>query len=118
MNSAMFIKFLKRLICDAPKKVLLIVDNLKVHHSRPVKAWLQRKEVAEKIELFYLPSYAPELNPDERLNGDLKYQVQSGLVCRTKSQVKKKVRSTMKTIQNRPERVRKYFEDPKITYAA
>lgn len=118
MNSAMFIKFLKRLISDAPKKVFLIVDNLKVHHSRPVKAWLQGKEVGAKIELFYLPSYAPELNPDERLNGDLKYQVQSGLVCRTKSQVKKKIRSTMKMIQNRPDRVRKYFEDTKIAYAA
>jgi len=118
LNSAIFIKFLKRLISDNSRRIFLIVDNLKVHHSRPVKAWLERKDIADKIELFYLPSYAPELNPDERLNSDLKYQVQSGLVCRTKAQVKSKVRSSMKMFQKRPQRVQKYFDDPKVAYAA
>ena len=46
------------------------MDNLRVHHARVVKAWLQ--DYTEKIELFFLPVYAPELNPDEYLNGDLK----------------------------------------------
>lgn len=118
MTSAVFIKFLARLAHDSVKKVFLIVDNLKVHHSKPVKQWLGKEENRNRIELFFLPSYSPELNPDERLNGDLKYQVQTGLVARSKEQVKSKVRSAMKTIQRRPERVRKYFEDPAIAYAA
>lgn len=118
MNSAMFIKFLARLIKDSPRKVFLIVDNLRVHHSKPVKEWLEKDENRDKIELFFLPSYSPELNPDERLNGDLKCQVQSGLIARTKEAVKSKVRSAMKSIQRLPERVKKYFRDPIIAYAA
>ena len=114
MTAAVFIKFLTRLVHDSPRKVFLIVDNLKVHHSKPVRQWLEKEENRNRIELFYLPSYSPELNPDERLNGDLKYQVQTGLVARSKEQVKGKVRSAMKTSQRRPERVRKYFEDPII----
>jgi hypothetical protein len=70
LTSQVFIRFLERLIKDAGRKVLLIVDNLKVHHSRPVKEWLSKHK--DQIEVFYLPSYSPERNPDEYLNGDLK----------------------------------------------
>lgn len=69
-NADRFIEFLQALIKDAGRKVFLIVDNLRVHHAKPVKAWLAQR--AEQIEVFYLPSYSPELNPDERLNADLK----------------------------------------------
>lgn len=72
-NSDKLIEFLEALIKDAGRKVFLILDNLRVHHSKPVKAWLAEHQ--EKIEVFYLPSYSPELNPDERLNADLKYVI-------------------------------------------
>jgi transposase len=117
MTGVVFIKFLSRLVHDSQKKIFLIVDNLKVHHSRPVKQWLAKEGNSQRIELFYLPSYSPELNPDERLNADLKGQVRTGLVARNKEQVKRKIRSAMKTIQRRPARVRKYFHDPIIAYA-
>jgi len=118
MSPALFIKFLARLVKEAVKKVFLIVDNLKTHHSRIVTQWLNRPEIRARIELFYLPPYSPELNPDERLNSDLKGQIRSGLVARTQDEVKGKIRSAMKIIQKRPERVRKYFQDPRIAYAA
>jgi hypothetical protein len=63
LNSDILIDFLKRLVRDAGRKVYLILDNLRVHHSKPVKAWLA--EHKHEIEVFYLPSYSPELNPDE-----------------------------------------------------
>jgi transposase len=56
---------MRRLTKDAGRKVFLILDNLKVHHSKVVKAWLEKHR--EKIEAFYLPSYSPELNPYEYL---------------------------------------------------
>jgi len=56
--------------------VFLIVDNLRVHHSKLVREWLE--EHREQIEVFYLPSYSPELNPDEYLNCDLKVGVHAG----------------------------------------
>jgi len=68
-NSDKLIEFLEALTKDTGKKVLLILDNLRVHHSQPVKAWVAER--TDKIEVFYLPSYSPELNPEERLNADL-----------------------------------------------
>lgn len=116
MNSQTFIKFMKRLIKDAAKKVFLILDNLKVHHSYIVKDWL--KEHQDKIEVFFLPSYSPELNPDEYLNGDLKSGVHSGIPARTQGQLKRKALSHLRKLQKLPGRVANYFKHPKIAYAA
>jgi transposase len=118
MRSEVFIKFMCRLVKDSPKKIFLIVDNLKVHHSLAVRGWLAEEKNKERIEVFHLPSYSPELNPDERLNSDLKGQIRSGPLAYTRDQVKHKIRSCMKIIQNNPKRVQKYFEDPNIAYAA
>ena len=68
LNARLLIGFMKRLDHGRRKRIFLILDNLRVHHSKAVKKWL--KENADKIEVFYLPSYSPELNPDELLNAD------------------------------------------------
>ena len=73
LNADRFIAFLRRLIKDAGQKVFLIVDNLKVHHASKVKTWVAAH--AHEIELFYLPAYAPDHNPDEYLNNDLKQKL-------------------------------------------
>ena len=115
MSSKVFIKFLSRLIKDASRKVFLIVDNLKVHHSNKVAEWL--KDKTEKIEVFFLPPYAPELNPDEYLNSNLKHNIRSGIPARSQDDLIKKTRSFMKTIQKRPQHVSNYFKHPIISYA-
>lgn len=115
-NSEKLIEFLAALIKDADKKVFLILDNLRVHHSKPVKAWLS--EHKEQIEVFYLPSYSPELNPDERLNADLKHALGSRIQARTKDKLKQVTKAHMEMLENNPERVISYFNDPKIKYAA
>ena len=104
------------MIKDADKKVFLILDNLRVHHSKPVKAWLA--EHKGQIEVFYLPSYSPELNPDERLNADLKHALGSRIQARTKDKLKQVTKAHMEMLENNPERVISYFSDPKIKYAA
>lgn len=116
MNSQTFIKFCHRLIKDACKKIYLILDNLRVHHSHIVKEWVQQHK--DEIELFFLPSYSPELNPDEYLNCDLKAGVHSGPPARSKMQLKSKAINHLRMLQKRPARVAKYFKHPKITYAA
>ena len=116
MDAQTLIDFLKRLIKDAKCKVILILDNLRVHHAGKVKQWLSGKQT--RIELFYLPSYSPELNPDEYLNCDLKAGVRSGKPARSKAQLKKKTTRHMRMLQRKPARVRKYFEHENIRYAA
>lgn len=116
MSSPVLIKFMSRLIKDINRKVFLIIDNLKVHHSKKVAAWLKANQ--EKIEVFYLPAYAPEHNPDEYLNGDLKQRIRSGLPARSQNDLIQKTRSFMKTVQKRPQHVKNYFKHPKVAYAA
>lgn len=116
MNADLLIDFMKRLIKDAQRKVFLILDNLRVHHARKVKAWLAEHE--DEIEVFYLPAYSPELNPDEYLNCDLKAGVHSGQPARNKKELKSKALSHLRKLQKLPGRVAKYFEAEFIRYAA
>jgi hypothetical protein len=73
MNNDLFIGFVGRLIADSKEKMFLILDNLKVHHAKLVTAWLADRK--DQIEVFYLPPYSPEINPDEYLNRDLKTEL-------------------------------------------
>lgn len=94
LNTAIFLTFLRRLIRDAPRKVFLIVDNLKVHRARAVTRWM--REHRDRLELFYLPSYAPEHNPEEFLNNDLK-QTLAPLRQAQESHVKDQGRSQVRS---------------------
>jgi transposase len=116
LNTSMLIDFLRRLIKGASKKVFLILDNLRVHHAKPVNAWLA--EHADAIEAFYLPSYSPELNPDESLNADLKQAIGSKVPVRTKARLRVAADEHMQFIAANRDRVRAYFHDPIVKYAA
>ena len=116
MNSQRLIKFMHRLTRDARRKVFLILDNLKVHHSKLVQKWLEKHK--EKIEVFYLPSYFTELNPDEYLNNSLEGRVHSGERGQNAKQLESKARTQMRNLQNKPIKVKKLFEHRCASYAA
>ena len=115
-NADKLIEFLAGLIKDSSKKVFLILDNLLVHHSNPVISWVA--EHKDQIELFYLPSYSPELNPEERLNADLKQAMSKKVPARTKKKLSTETEKHMRAIEQNPERVKAYFQDPFVKYAA
>lgn len=115
-NHEKLIEFFQALIEDAEQKVFLILDNLGVHHCKPVKAWLA--EHSDRIEVFYLPSYSPELNPDERLNAELKQAMGSKVPARTKTKLHDASKAYMTQLEREPERVKAYFRDPRVKYAA
>lgn len=116
MTAKVLIRFFKRLITSSRKKVFLILDNLRVHHTHLVRSWLDKHK--QEIEVFYLPSYSPELNPDEYLNCDLKQGIRASSPARTVDELKSKVSGHMRMLQKKPERVKKYFKHPHIAYAA
>ena len=72
-NHQRLIEFLESLVKDIGKKNFLILDNLGVHHCKPVKAWFA--ENSNSMAVFYLPSDSPELNPEKRLNADLNHVI-------------------------------------------
>ena len=106
------IEFLAALIKDAGRKVFLILDNLRVHHSKIVKAWVAERQ--DQIELFYLPSYSPQLNPEERLNADLKQEMGKQVPVRTKTKLREAANSHMMRLEQNPERVIGYFQDKRV----
>lgn len=114
MTQQRFIDFMKRLAKDARRKVFFLVDNLKVHHGKLVKAWLAENK--DKIEVFYTPTYSPDLNPDEYLNNMLKQSVHSGSLPRTKKDLRKKTNSFMRGLQKKKHRVVRIFNHKKLTY--
>ena len=116
MTVKVLLKFFKRLIKDAKRKVFLILDNLKVHHAHLVRDWLSKHR--DEIEVYYLPSYSPEMNPDEYLNGDLKHRIRSAAPARNLKQLKHTVVGHMRKLQKHPERVKSYFKHRDIAYAA
>jgi transposase len=69
-------------------------------------------------EVFYLPSYSPELNSDECLNIDLKSRVARLAPVRSKPQLKKSAISHLRKLHRSPQRVRRYFKDEPVRYAA
>jgi transposase len=115
-NHEKLIEFFASLIHDTQRKIFLILDNLGVHHCKPVKAWLA--EHTKQIEVFYLPSYSPELNPEERLNADLKHVISAKVPMRTKAKLRAAAEDHMTVVTNEPHRVKAYFQDPRVKYAA
>ena len=116
MDADMFIVFLEKLIKSSDKKIFLILDNLRVHHSKIVKAWVEKHQ--RQIVLFYLPAYSPDLNPDEYLNNDFKRNVNSKNIPINKKELAQNTENFMSMLSKKPQRVANYFKHEKIAYAA
>jgi transposase len=116
LNAAVFLTFLTRLIAEASRKVLLIVDRLQAHKTPEVDAWVAARR--ERIELFYLPAYSPELNPVEYLNNDMKGAVNEAGLPADRPTLQGRLLDFMNRLVRVPEHVISYFLHPWAQYAA
>jgi transposase len=116
MNAALFLVFLTRLIAGAAKKVFLIVDHLSVHEATVVDRWLADK--TDWIEAFYLPKYAPERNPEEYLNCDVKANITTEGLPKDREELRGKLHRFMQRLAKLPARIASYFKHKYIAYAA
>ena len=114
MNQQRLIRFMQRLVRASEQKVFLILDNLKVHHGKLAAAWLEKHK--DKIEVFFLPPYAPEYNPDEYLNHALKIFIHSGQLPYTVEEISLKIQSFMRKLQHQPQFVSNFFRSPRLSY--
>lgn len=115
LDGALFVLFLNRLLRSTTRKVFLIVDRLRAHDSAEVARWVEAHR--DRIELFHLPRYSPELNPDEYLNNDLKQNVNATGLPHDKVEVRSRIQGFMRKLLHLPEHVRNYFEHPCVQYA-
>src|SRR5947209_3946228 len=115
-TAPVFLNFLRRLLRLIPGKVFLILDRHPVHKSAPVSRWLAKH--AARIQLFWLPSYSPELNPDELLNQDVKTNALGRVRPIDQQELMGNVRSYLRITQSRPQLVQHYFRERHVQYAA
>ncbi|MGC9159284.1 MAG: IS630 family transposase [Terracidiphilus sp.] len=103
LNAKILIAFMQRLVHEREKRVFLILDNLRVHHSQAVKQGLAENE--ETIAVFYLPSDSPELNPDELLNAELKQHETKTAPARNKMALTRTAIGALRSIQKQSGRI-------------
>lgn len=116
VNSTVFVEFLKRLMTGSKKKIFLIVDGYPAHKSKKAKQFIADQN--GKLELFYLPPYSPELNPDELAWNTLKNGIVGRSTVKSKEELKSKVVGGLRKIQKSPELVKSFFQHEKTKYAA
>lgn len=115
MNADAFIEFMKNLIRKSEQKIFLIVDRLPAHKAQKVRDWVS--ENRKEIQLFYLPPYSPELNPDELVNRDLKTELRTRPTADHTGTLKGMSYRFMKTVESSVERVAGYFDNWHVAYA-
>ena len=108
MESEKLIEFMRRLIKSGNKKIFLIMDNYSVHKSKKVKDWV--KEHEKHIEIFYLPTYSPDLNPDERLNRHLKSIIFKEERPSSRKSLRKLTERKLRAIQSDKNLIKSYFK--------
>ncbi len=110
-----FIDFLRRLIRHAEGKIFLIIDSHPVHRAGRVKDWVA--DQGGRLEIFFMPGYSPELNPDEYLNNDVKANAVGRCRARDRDELVGNVRSYLRITQKCPGAVSCFFENEHVRYA-
>jgi len=116
VNADVFIEFLKRLIAGAERTIFLIVDRGPAHRAKKTKAFVDTLD--GKLRLFFLPPYSPDRNPDELVWKHLKADTVGRMAITDKTDFKRKVRLSMRRLQNNPGKICSFYQKPSLKYAA
>lgn len=115
MTAPRFIEFLRRLLDNQTRPIFLIVDNHPAHRAKRVREFVASTQ--GQLELHFLPSYSPELNPAEFIWNQAKSHRLGREVIRSKEHLKERVLSVLRSIQKTPDLIRSFFHGPKVRYA-
>ena len=97
LSAALFIEFLRRLITNYPKKIFLVVDGLPAHKAKSVHRFVH--QVKDRLRLFFLPPYSPEINPDELVWNDVKNHGVARTLIRAPRDLHRAVSSRLRLLQ-------------------
>lgn len=108
VNSETFIDFLKQIMKNHKwRKIIVIADNSPSHTAKAVKNFVEENK--NKIIVYYLPTYSPDLNPDEEVWKYLKNVKLKAHQARNKKEFKPLVLSKMHSIQRKPNLIKSFF---------
>lgn len=115
-NSEVFKTFLQQMIKYSRTKVFFITDNHPAHKTIKLNQWLEENK--ERLEVFFIPPYSPELNPQEYVNQDLKTNIIGKKRAINKEQLKENINGFMNKRKADKPQVKKYFHHRHARYAA
>lgn len=109
-----FIDFCRRLLSDIAGPVYLVVDGHPAHRARRTSEFIATTE--GRLQLVFLPGYAPELNPDEWVNKHTKHDDLGRTEVSSRAELKRTARVSLHRLQKLPETIRGFFADPHLHY--
>jgi transposase len=115
-NGEVFQTFLQQMIKYSRQKIYFVTDGHPAHKTKKLNQWLD--ENRNRIEVFFLPPYSPELNPQEYVNQDVKTNVIGKKRPINKAQMRSNVEEFMKSRKSDKKQVQKYFHVSHVRYAA
>jgi transposase len=116
MTAERFTGFLAALLTDFTTPIFLILDGSSVHKAKVVKDFVAA--TSGRLELFFLPPYSPQLNPDEWVNKNVKHDKVARAVPLTRDALEEIVTTALNRLKTSPHIVRAFFADPKLAYTA
>lgn len=111
-----FLEFLTRMVRDAERKIILVLDRHPAHLANVVKEWISSR--SDRVEMRLLPSYSPELNPVELLNQDVKSHAMDSKRPENLGDLLSALRSRLRSRQRKPQIVKNFFQNESVRYAA
>jgi transposase len=115
MNGPRFVAFLTKLRSDAGRPIIVITDSASYHISGAVKQYAA--ESRGQVTLEHLPSYSPELNPDEQVWNHAKARLAKRFVA-NKAEFKAALFSILLSIQRSTQLILSFFQLAETKYAA
>jgi transposase len=116
LDATLFLLFLEGLLTETSKKIYLITDRLRAHDCAAVWDWLEQH--TDRIDMFLLPPHAPELNPAEYHNNDLKGNVHRAALPNNADELADRIHAFLLKLSELPAHVMSYFKHPCVQYAA
>lgn len=114
LNAPRFIELLRNFMKDRPNPVILILDNHPVHRAKAVRALVD--ELEGRLEIHFLPPYAPDLNPDEFVWQHLKSNGITKTPLRQNESLQDRVRGDLETIKADRQLVQSFFQAASVAY--
>jgi transposase len=116
INSARYVDFLKQLIKGRTRPLILLADRVSFHRSGKVRAFVRAHR--QQLRVFFLPTHSPELNPDEHVWEEVKDKRLGKQPIKNKPDLKRRLQSTLRSLQRRTQRIISFFHLPDTQYAA
>lgn len=116
MNGERYVEFLQQILSTRTRPLIILADQASFHTATVVREFVRAHRT--QLRLFFFPTHSPELNPDEQVWNELKHRQLGKQPIKNKTDLKKRIRSILKSLQHKAEKVRSFFQLPDTKYAA